>query len=61
MTSTRIQPFCRTYNINIGYCDGFRVDPRNITERNIALKMHNNHFCLIWKSDSISFIQAIKN
>ena len=44
MTSARVQPFCRKYNINIGCYDGFRVYPRNITQRNIALKIHNNHF-----------------
>ena len=31
MTSARVQPFCRKYNINIGCYDGFRVCPRNIT------------------------------
>ena len=60
MTSARIQPFCRKHNINIGCYDGFRVCPRNITQRNIALKIHNNHFCLIWKSDGVSFDKAIK-
>ena len=60
MTSARIQPFCRKHNINIGYYDGFRVYPRIITDRNIALKTHNNHFCLIWKSNGFSFSQAIK-
>ena len=59
-TSARIQPFCRKYNINIGCYDGFRVCPRNITQRNTALKIHNNHFCLIWKSDDVSFVEAIK-
>ena len=60
MTSPRIQPFCRIYNINIGYYDGFRVCPRNVTQRDIALKIHNNHFCLIWKSQNISFNKAIE-
>ena len=59
MTSARIQPFCRKYNINIGYYDGYRVYPRYITEKNIALKIHNSHFCLIWKSNGISFDKAI--
>ena len=59
MTSARFQPFCRKYNINIGCYDGFTVCPRNITQRNTALKIHN-HFCLIWKSDGISFDRAIK-
>ena len=49
MTSARIQPFCRKYNINISYYDGFRVCPRYITEKNVALKIHNNHSCLILK------------
>ena len=60
MASARIQPFCRKYNINIGCYDGFRVCPRNFTQRNTALKIHNNHFCLIWKTDVISFDRAIK-
>ena len=60
MTSARIQPFCRKYNINIGYYDGFRVYPRNITERNVVLKIPNNPFCLIWKSNGISYDTAIK-
>ena len=60
MTSARIQPFCKKYIINIGYYDGFRVCPRNITERNIALYMYKNYFCLIWKSNGISFNKAIE-
>ena len=60
MTSARVQPFCRKHNINIGCYDGIRVCPRNITQRHIALKIHNNHFCLIWKSDGVSFDKAIK-
>ena len=60
MMSARIQPFFRKYNINIGCYDGFRVCPRNITQRNIALKIHINHFCLICKSYGISFDKAIK-
>ena len=60
MTAARIQPFCRRHNINIGYYDDFRVCPRTITQRNTALKIHNNHFCLIWKSDGVSFEKAIK-
>ena len=58
-TSARTQPFCRKNNINIGCYEGFRVCPRKITQRNKALKIHNNLFCLIWKSDGVSFDQAI--
>ena len=60
MTSARIQPFSGKYNINVGCYDGFRECPRNIAERNTALKTHENHFCSIWKSDCISFDKAIK-
>ena len=55
MTSARVQPFCRKYNINIGCFDGKTINPRNITQRDTALKIHNNHFCLVWKLDGISF------
>ena len=61
MTSARFQPFCRKYNINIGCFDGTRINLRNITRRNTSLFIHNNHFCLIWKSNDISFNQVIKD
>ena len=47
MISASIQPFFRKYNISIDLYDGFRVYPRKITERNIALKLHKSHFHLI--------------
>ena len=55
MTSARIQPFCKKLNINVGCCDRMRTNPRNITQRSKSLFIHNNHFCLIWKSNGISF------
>ena len=61
MASDRIQPFCRKHKTNISYYDGFGVRPRNITERNVALKIHKHHFCLIWQLNGISFIQAKEN
>ena len=60
MTSARIQPFCRKYKINIGCFDGTRINPQNLTQRNTSLFIYNNHFCLIWKSNGISFDKAIK-
>ena len=60
MTSARIQPFCRKYNINIGCVDGTRLNPRNLTQRNTALKIHSIHFSLIWKSNGIHFDKTIK-
>ena len=61
MTSARIKTFCRKYNIDIGCFDGTRKNPRNLTQRNTALKIHENHFCLIWKSENISFSQVIED
>ena len=61
MTKARVQPFCRANNINLGYFDGERVFPRSVREKNIALFFFNNHFCLIWKSEGVSFTQAIKD
>ena len=59
MTKARIQPFCRANNNSLGYYNGDRVFPRSVTERNKALHLYNNHFCLIWKSEGVSFNQAI--
>ena len=60
MTSARVGSFCRKHNINIVCFDGTRINPRNITQRKIALKIHNNHFCSFWKSNGISFNQVIE-
>ena len=61
MTSARVQPFCRKYNINVGCFNGTRINPRNLTQRNTSLFIYNNHFCLIWNSDGISFNQVIED
>ena len=50
MTMARIQPFCRANNIDLGYYNGDRVFPRRVTNRDSALYLYNNHFCLLWKS-----------
>ena len=60
MTKARIQPFCRANNINLGYYNDDRVFPRSVTNRDSALYLFNNHFCLFWKSENFSFKQAIK-
>ena len=60
MTKARIQPFCRANNVNLGYFDGDGVFPRSVTNRDRALYLYNNRFCSFWKSQSVSFIQAIQ-
>ena len=60
MTMAKIKPFCRATSIKIGYFDGTKVFPRSLTDEINALFLHNSHFCLIWKSESVSFNQAIK-
>ena len=60
MTKARIQPIFRANYINLGYFDGERVFPRSVRDRNNALFLYNNHFSLIWKSEGVTFFQAIK-
>ena len=60
MTKSRIQLYCRANKINIGNIDGTRVSARSVTDRGNALFSYNNHFCLIWKSEGMSFNQTIK-
>ena len=60
LTKAKILPFCRSNKINLGYYDGERVFARSVTERNNALYLYINHFCLIWKSECVSFNQALK-
>ena len=59
MTLARIQPFCRTNKIHLGYYNNHRVFPRTVINRDIALYLYNNYFCLIWKSQNVSFNQSI--
>ena len=59
ITKARVEPFCRANNINFGYYDGTRVFPGTATNRNSALFLYNIQFCLIWKSQNVSFNQAI--
>ena len=60
MTMARIQPCLKKSGIDLGYYNGERVFPRTVTNRDSALYLYNNHFCLIWKSQGVSFNQAIQ-
>ena len=60
MTSDRIQPFCWKQYFNIGYFNGKALWLRSITERNEAIKIPKNHFCLIWNSQGVSSNKAIE-
>ena len=60
MTKARIQPLCRANNIILGCYDGLRVFSRSVTDRDNALFLYNNHFCLIRKSENLSFEKALK-
>ena len=61
IASARVQPFRGKNTINVGCYDGFRVCPRYIAVRNIALYVHENQFCLIRKSQNISFNKATED
>ena len=60
MTMARIQPCLKKLGIDLGYYNGDRVYPRSITNRDIALYLYNDHFCLIWKSQGKSFKDTIQ-
>ena len=60
MTKARIQPCLKKLGIDLGYFNGERVFPRTVTNRDSALDLFNNHFCLIWKSQKVSFNQAVQ-
>ena len=60
MTKARIQPFCNKNNINLGYYNDDRVFPRSVSNRDSALYLYNNHFCLFWKSQGKNFEEAIQ-
>ena len=55
-----MQPFCRKHIIDIGCFNGTEKTSRTMTQRNRSLFIYSNPFCLIWKSNGISFIQATK-
>ena len=59
-TMARIQPCLKKLGIDLGYYNGDRVFPRTVTNRDSALYLYINHFCLIWKSQGVSFNQAIQ-
>ena len=63
MTMARIQPFCKANNIDLGYYNNNnnRVYPSSVTNRNSALYLYNNHFCLIWKFKVLVLIKLFKN
>ena len=60
MTMARIQPCLKKLDNDLGYYNGERVFPRTVTNRGSALFLYNNHFCLIWKPQGVSFNQAIQ-
>ena len=60
MNMARIQPCLRKLGIDLGYYNGERVFPRTVANRDSALYLYSNHFCLIWKSLGVSFNQAIE-
>ena len=59
LTMARIKPCLKKLGIDLGYYNGDRVYPRIVRNRDSALYLYNNHFCLIWKYQNVSFNQAI--
>ena len=61
MTSARIPPGCKIFDINIGCFDGTRTNPRNMTHRNISLYINKKPFCLILKQLLLVLTKQYKN
>ena len=60
MTLARIQHCLRKLGIDFGYYNGERLYSKTVMNRDSALFLYNNHFCLILKSEGVSFSQAIQ-
>ena len=61
MTSAKIQPFSRKYNINLGvYKKNNDQLLKTITEERMCLHIHDNRFCIIWKTNQSTFPDAIE-
>ena len=60
MTKARIQPCLKKLGVDLGYYIDEKIFPRTVTNRNSALYLHNNHSCLIWKSQNVSSNQAVQ-
>ena len=58
MTKARIQ--LKKLGIDLNYYKDERIFSRTVTKRNSALYLYNNHFCVIWKSQGVSFNQAFQ-
>ena len=59
-TAFGVQLFCRKHNIKIRCFNCKAITPTKIKERNIALNVYKNHFCLFSKANTISFNKAIE-
>ena len=60
MTTARIQHLCNAPFSNLGFFDRKRVNRRAGAERNKALVLGDNHFCLNWRPQCISCKEAIE-
>ena len=60
MTMARYQPSLKILGIELGYYNGKEIYPRTICTWDVGLYLYTNHFCLIWKSQSVSFKHAIQ-
>ena len=59
MTLACMQPCLEKMGTEPDYYNGKELWPRNKQERNKVLYLFNNHFCLISKSEGVSFSKAL--
>ena len=60
ITMARVQQCLRILGINLRYNNVKEIWPRNITERIIALKIHNNHFVRYGNLKVLVLIKLLK-
>ena len=54
----RFKACSKNLGTELGYNKGKEIYPRTICEKDVGLCLYNNHFCLIWNSQGVSFNQA---
>ena len=60
MNTALIQSCLKTFGIEFGSYNEKEIYPRSICQRGVGLRLYNNYFCLIWKSEGVSFNQAVE-
>ena len=58
MTQCKILKFCKSYKIDIGIYNlkSKRILPQTVKRKNICVHIHENHYCVIWKTNRKDYL-----